>query len=71
QWFNDVWIETKIKGQLLVASGVTSVNFFWRSALNDVYVIGRTKTRAERSKVLKIIRETEGVRSVTHHIEVR
>jgi len=71
QWVNDVWIETKIKGQLLVATGVTSVNFFWRSVLNDVYVIGRAKSRNERNKVLRIIRETDGVRSVTHHIVVR
>jgi osmotically-inducible protein OsmY len=71
QWVNDVWIETKIKGQLLVASGVTSVNFFWRSVLNDVYVIGRAKSSNERNKVLRIIRKTEGVRSVTHHIVVR
>jgi len=71
QWFNDVWIETKIKGQLLVASSITSVNFFWRSVLNEVYVIGRAKTRAERNKVLNIIQQTEGVKNVTHHIEVR
>ena len=71
QWVNDVWIETKIKGQLLTDFGVTSVNYFWRSVLNDVYVVGRAKSRGERNKVLKIIRETEGVRSVTHHIVVR
>ena len=71
QWLDDVWIETKIKGQLLTASGVTSVNYFWRSVLNDVYIIGRARSRAERNKVLGIIRGTEGVRSVTQHIVVR
>lgn len=31
---NDFWLETKIKAQLLIAKGVTSVNYRWRSVDN-------------------------------------
>ena len=71
QTVNDVWIETKIEAKLLTASGVTSVNYFWRSVRNAVYVIGRARSTGERDKVLAIIRGTDGVKGVTHFIEVK
>jgi len=71
QTVNDVWIETKIKAKLLTASGVTSVNYFWRSVRNAVYVIGRARSTGERDKVLAIIRGTDGVKGVKHFIEVK
>ena len=70
QTVNDFWIETKIKAQLLTAKNVTSVNYRWRSVLNDIYIIGRAASTAERKKVLGIIRETEGVKSVRPHIRI-
>lgn len=71
QTVNDFWIETKIKAQLLVAKNVTSVNYRWRSVLNHLYVIGRSGSGDERKKVLRIIRETEGVVSVRHYIQIK
>ena len=71
QTVNDVWIETKIKAKLLTASGVTSVNFFWRSVRNTVYVIGRARSTGERDKVLAIIRGTDGVKGVKHFIQIK
>ncbi len=71
QTVDDVWIETKIKGKLLAASGVTSVNYFWRSVRNAVYVIGRARTAAELKKVLAIIRDTDGVKGVKHFIQIK
>lgn len=67
---NDFWIEIKIKGQLLTESSVGSVNYFYRSVLNKVYVIGEATSNEEKSTVLSIIRNTEGVKSVTDYIEV-
>ena len=66
----DFWIETKIKVQLLTTQNVTSVNYFYRSVLNKVYVIGKAKSKFEKDRVLQVIRETKGVQSVTEHIEV-
>lgn len=71
QTVNDFWIETKIKGQLVFAKNVTSVNYRWRSVLNDIYVIGRADSAVERDKVLRIIRQTEGVKSVRHYIQIK
>ena len=71
QTVDDVWIETKIKAKLLTASGVTSVNYFWRSVRNAVYVIGRARSTGERDKVLAIIRGTAEVKGVKHFIEVK
>jgi osmotically-inducible protein OsmY len=66
----DFWIETKIKAQLLTQSNVTSVNYFYRSVLNKVYVIGAAANSVEKSLVLSIIRDTEGVQSVKEYIAV-
>jgi osmotically-inducible protein OsmY len=71
QTVNDFWIEIKIKGQLVLAKNVTSVNYRWRSVFNDLYVIGRAGSVVERDKVLGIIRETEGVKSVRHYIQIK
>lgn len=71
QSVNDFWIETKIKLQLLTADRVTSVNYRARSVLNRIFVIGRAGSVAERNKVLEIIRQTEGVKSVRHYIEIK
>lgn len=70
QAVNDFWIETKIKAQLLTSSNVGSVNYFYRSVLNKVYVIGEARNSVEKQLVLSIIKQTEGVKSVTEYIEV-
>jgi osmotically-inducible protein OsmY len=70
QTVDDFWIETKIKAQLLTGQNVTSVNYFYRSVKNNVYVVGKAKSQFEKDKVLQIIKDTKGVTSVTEHIEV-
>lgn len=67
---NDFWIETKIRAQLLTESNIGSVNYFYQSVLNKVYVIGKSASSTEKGLVLSIIRNTEGVQSVTEYIEV-
>jgi len=54
----------------LTQSNVTSVNYFYRSVLNKVYVIGAAANSVEKSLVLSIIRDTEGVQSVKEYIAV-
>lgn len=71
QAISDFWIETKIKAKLLTASGVTSVNYRWRSVLNKLYIIGRAGSADELEKVLDIVRQTEGTKSVTHFIQIK
>jgi osmotically-inducible protein OsmY len=70
QTVDDFWIETKIKAQLITGQNITSVNYFYRSVKNQIYVIGKAKSQLENDRVLQIIKETKGVESVTQHIEV-
>lgn len=65
---SDVWIETKISAQLISEDGVTSVNYRWRSVLGDVYIIGEASSSSELNRVLKIISDTKGVKSVKSHV---
>lgn len=71
QTVGDYWIETKIKGQLLTAKYVRSVNYRWRSVKNAVYLIGRARSTDELGRVLAIIRGTRGVANVKHFVEVK
>ncbi len=68
---DDFWIETKISARLLTTKGVTSVNFRWRSVGFRVFTIGRARSVWERDTVLRVIRETKGVKSVKHFIQVK
>ncbi len=50
---------------------MTSVNFRWRSVGYRVFTIGRARSVWERDTVLRVIRETKGVKSVKHFIQVK
>lgn len=71
QTVDDIWINTKIEAQLIATKGVTSVNYRWRSVRNQVSVIGRATSSAERTKVLDVIKATKGVESVQDYIQVK
>ncbi len=71
QTVNDYWLETKIKGQLLAAKGVRSVNYRWRSVGNIIYIIGRARSQGELDAVLSIIADTKGVKNVKSFIEIK
>jgi osmotically-inducible protein OsmY len=71
QSVNDFWIATKIDGQLIGMGGVKSVDYRWRSVRNKVYIIGRARHETELNKVLEICRNTKGVESVKHFIEIK
>ncbi len=68
---SDVWIEAKLKGQLLATEGVNSVNYRWQSVRNKVYIIGRARTEFEKKLVLQIIRGTKGVIHLEEYIQVK
>ena len=71
QTVNDFWIETKIKAPLLTSKGVTSVHYRWRSVFHAVFILGRASTATERKKVLKTIKDTEGVKTVRSYIRIK
>lgn len=67
---NDIWIETKIKAQLLAEQGVSSINFRFRSVNSVVYLLGRAQTRVELDKVIQILKRTKHVTRVVNHAVV-
>ncbi len=71
QTVNDYWLETKVKGQLLAAKDVRSVNYRWRSVFNTIYIIGRARSQSELDTVLAILAETKGVRNVKSFVEIK
>jgi len=71
QTVNDYWLETKVKGQLLTAKDVRSVNYRWRSVFNTVYIIGRARSQGELDTVLAIIRDTKGVKNIKSFVEIK
>ena len=65
---NDFWLEIKIKGQLLTAKDVTSVNYRWRSVENMVFILGKAVAPGERDRVLALVKDVKGVKSVRDYI---
>ena len=67
----DVTILTKLHAKLLAAKGVSSVNFRLRAVNGVVYVLGIAQSQGEQGKILAIIRETDGVRQVISHLQIK
>ena len=68
---NDLWIETKLKAQLLATDGIRSINYRWRSVKGTVYLIGAARSQKELDTVIDVIRNTERVQRVVNHAWVR
>ena len=69
EWFDDTWITTKVKSNLLGAgSGVEiSVETF----RGNVQLSGFAKSQGEIDEAVKIARETAGVKAVKNDIRLR
>ena len=67
----DVTILTKLHAKLLAAKDVSSVNFRLRAVNGVVYFLGIAQSQGELDKILEIVRETDGVRQVITHMQVK
>lgn len=63
----DLVIENKLKAYLLLAQGVSSINFRWRAVNGIVYFMGIAKSRKELDKVLSVA-HLHGVTKIITHI---
>jgi hyperosmotically inducible protein len=68
---DDLTIVTKLHVKLLAAKGVSSVNFRLRVVNGVVYLLGIAQSQAELDKILGIVRETDGVRQVISHMQIK
>ncbi|MFQ5971691.1 MAG: BON domain-containing protein [Alphaproteobacteria bacterium] len=67
----DLTIETKLKAKLVGDDEVHSANYRWKSVNGTVYFLGVALGRAELDRVFAAARDTEGVRKVVSHVQVR
>lgn len=68
---NDVWIETQLRGRLIDARGIKSVNYRWRAVNGVVYLFGLAWDSDELARVKGIVRVTKHVKRIVTHIRMK
>lgn len=67
----DSWITTQVKGRMLMAANVRSVNYTVETINQTVYLMGIAKSREELEKVATEISKVKGVKKVISHVRVK
>ena len=66
---NDMWIDAKIRAQLLAAENIKSLNYRWRVVNNTVYILGQARFPSEKIELIRIVRQTSRVRGIIDHVK--
>ncbi|TQV79865.1 BON domain-containing protein [Denitrobaculum tricleocarpae] len=67
----DVWIETQLKGKLLIDSGVTSINYSIESVNKTLYLMGVAQDQAELTRVIGHAKDISYVRNVVSYVRLK
>ncbi len=67
----DVWIETQLKGKLLIDRGVTSINYSIESVNNTLYLMGVAQDQAELTRVIGHAKDISYVRNVVSYVRLK
>lgn len=67
---SDAWTSSKVRGGLIEAKDVYSINYMLDTVLKHVYIMGIAQNEQERYRVLQIARSQEGVLGVYDFIKV-
>lgn len=67
---NDTWIATKLRARLTVDKYVQSINYNIDVVDSNVYLMGTAQNEAELKRVVKISRETSGVKNVVSYVRM-
>ena len=70
-YIGDSWITTKLKTSFLTDSEISSINYTVKTVDDVVYIMGIAQTQKELDKVIKIARETRGVKKVVTFVRVK
>ncbi|MBT3351516.1 MAG: BON domain-containing protein [Nitrospinaceae bacterium] len=70
QQLKDYLVEMDVKVRLFSDDDVKSVNYHLRSVRNRIYIIGYSRSAIERRRVLRLIREVNGVNEVKDFISI-
>lgn len=71
EWFDDSWITTKVKSQLLGNSFSAGTSINVETFRGNVQLSGFAATQAEIDNAVKIARETSGVKGVKNDVRLR
>lgn len=63
----DLWLENALTAKLVLAPGVSSVDYHWRAVNGIVYFMGMARSREELDKVIALARMS-GVRKIVSHV---
>ncbi len=69
-WGQDAWITAQVKGQLLKAKNVRSVNYSVETVNGTVYLIGLANSQAELEEATRVASIVKGVKQVISHIRI-
>lgn len=67
----DTVIEKKTNALLLDAKGVNVTNFRWRSVGGHVFLFGRSLSKDELNKAIKVVKGIENVTKVTSRVKIK
>lgn len=68
---NDLWITTQIKTKTITSLGLDYITFNFESINGKVFVMGIASNKDESEKVIEIIRDVKGVKSIVNHIIIK
>ncbi|MBB42212.1 MAG: hypothetical protein CMM44_00450 [Rhodospirillaceae bacterium] len=66
---NDIWIDAKIRAQLLATKNIKSLNYRWRVVNDTVYILGYARFPSEKAEIVRIIRQTSRVRGIVDRVK--
>ncbi|MBI1326075.1 MAG: BON domain-containing protein [Alphaproteobacteria bacterium] len=67
---SDTWIATKLRARITVDKYVQSINYNIDVVDGNVYLMGTAQNEAELKRVVKISRETSGVKNVVSYVRM-
>ena len=67
----DNWIQTRLRSQLVLDTGIRSMNYTLETDRGSVYVLGIARSQGEADLVLNYARNTPDVRRVVNYIRIR
>lgn len=70
-YVGDSWITSKISSQLLAHSRIQSINYTVKTFEGIVYIMGVARHQQELDDVIKVARESNGVKKVVSYVRVR
>ena len=70
QYAEDSYVLAQLKGRMLAAKDVFSINYMIKVVNGHAYVLGLSETQSEMERVMHIVRTTKGVKKVVNYVRI-